>query len=197
MTAGDRRHPPQAEIIALMIELRGITQAAREELEGVPRRARGVARRHRRVEGRVLQSSDADRKQLREEIKPLSEALNQARAFQVGGRQHHGGGRRAGRLQGPTARAGEVAGRWLAATRFVDHFRPFRDTSGAVAAALKTREAAGVDRPALPLAHQRQQPGEASLVPAAQRRQRPPARRMATVMVLATHAIMLPPGRFR
>ena len=33
MTAGDRRHPPQAEIMALMIELGGITQAAREELK--------------------------------------------------------------------------------------------------------------------------------------------------------------------
>ncbi len=29
----------------------------------------------------ALKASDADRKQLREEIKPLSEALNQARAF--------------------------------------------------------------------------------------------------------------------
>ena len=29
----DRRHPPQAEIMALMIELGGITQAAREELK--------------------------------------------------------------------------------------------------------------------------------------------------------------------
>ena len=42
MTAGDRRHPPQAEIMALMIELGGITQAAREELKAF-RAERGAA----------------------------------------------------------------------------------------------------------------------------------------------------------
>ncbi len=78
MTAGDRRHPPQAEIMALMIELGGITQAAREELKAF-REEREAWRDDIAELTATLKSSDADRKQLREEIKPLSEALHQAR----------------------------------------------------------------------------------------------------------------------
>lgn len=80
MTASDRRHPPQAEIMALMIELGGITQAAREELKAF-REEREAWRDDIAELKAALKSNDADRKQLHEEIKPLSEALHQARAF--------------------------------------------------------------------------------------------------------------------
>ena len=159
------------------------------------------AARHRRRRARNLKAFREEREAWRDDIAELKAALKSSDAtasscarksaaergaesgprLQVGGRQHHGG-RRAGRLQGPAARAGEVAGRLVSRNALcLDHFRPFRDTSSR-----RCRQpsrprgppsgTAGVSPGHFRHPHQRQHPAPASAQSRpTPRRQRPPA----------------------
>ena len=66
--------------MALMIELGGITQAAREELKAFLEEREAWRDDIAELKA-ALKAGVADRTQLREEIKPLIGALHEARAF--------------------------------------------------------------------------------------------------------------------
>ncbi len=76
----DRRTPPQSDIMALMIELRAIANAAREELRDF--RTEREAWRDQFADLRAdMRVAAEERAALRAEIKPLTETMHQARAI--------------------------------------------------------------------------------------------------------------------